>query len=271
MGWRRRAVFGDVERFCFFIGYPRSGHSLVGSLLNAHPEILIAHELDALGHVEHHFGRNQVYALLLERDEVFASLGRRWTGYDYEVPGQFQGRWTRLRVIGDKRGRDSTFRLGRDPGLLGRLRRVTGVPVRAVHVTRNPYDNIATMARHQGAARRHVPVGEVDDATAWVGESIDRFEELCDWMAGIRSRFGPGELHEIPYEDFVADPATGLAGLCAFLDVEAEPSYIAACRGLVWPGVRRTRDRVRWSDDDRRRVDALIAGYPVLKGYSWET
>ena len=110
MGWRQRAQFAAVEKYCFFIGYPRSGHSLVGSLLNAHPEILIAHELDALGYVEHHFGRAQLYALLLERDQVFASMGRKWMGYDYVVPNQFQGRWSRLRVIGDKRLRHSRHR-----------------------------------------------------------------------------------------------------------------------------------------------------------------
>jgi phage terminase large subunit-like protein len=43
-----RNRFHDVGVFCIFIGYPRSGHSLVGSLLNAHPEVIISHELDVL-------------------------------------------------------------------------------------------------------------------------------------------------------------------------------------------------------------------------------
>jgi hypothetical protein len=46
----RRAVgLGQVRSFCLFIGYPRSGHSLVGSLLDAHPDIAIAHEVNVLG------------------------------------------------------------------------------------------------------------------------------------------------------------------------------------------------------------------------------
>ena len=42
------ADFEKLQAYCMFIGYPRSGHSLVGSLLDAHPNIIIAHELNAL-------------------------------------------------------------------------------------------------------------------------------------------------------------------------------------------------------------------------------
>ena len=31
-----------------FIGYPRSSHSLVGAILDAHPEIIIPHEYDVI-------------------------------------------------------------------------------------------------------------------------------------------------------------------------------------------------------------------------------
>jgi hypothetical protein len=34
--------FADVHAFCLFVGYSRSGHSLVGALLDAHPGITIA-------------------------------------------------------------------------------------------------------------------------------------------------------------------------------------------------------------------------------------
>ncbi|KXJ24016.1 hypothetical protein AC249_AIPGENE25568 [Exaiptasia diaphana] len=39
-----RMLYDNVETFVMFIGYPRSSHSLVGSLLDAHPEIIIPHE-----------------------------------------------------------------------------------------------------------------------------------------------------------------------------------------------------------------------------------
>lgn len=270
-GRRHREELEQVERFCFFLGYPRSGHSLVGSLLNAHPEILIAHELDAAGYVEHHFRRSQVFGLLIERDQVFASMGRQWMGYDYVVPNQFQGRWTRLRVIGDKRARTATFRLAQDPGLLDRMRRVVRVPIRVVHVTRNPYDNVVTMARRTAAARhRGAPAG-APRAAADLSDAIDRYGQLCGWVAGLRPRFGPDELHEVAYEDFVGKTEESLRGLCSFLGVGAGDGFLADCGGVVWPQTQRRRDTVEWSATDRRRMDELIGSHPFLAGYSWDS
>src|SRR3989344_1389974 len=37
--------FSSVRTFILFVGYPRSGHSLIGSIMDAHPNIIIAHEV----------------------------------------------------------------------------------------------------------------------------------------------------------------------------------------------------------------------------------
>ena len=44
-GWELRREFESVQTYVMFVGYPRSGHSLVGAFLNAHPAMMIAHEL----------------------------------------------------------------------------------------------------------------------------------------------------------------------------------------------------------------------------------
>lgn len=49
-------LFGDLETYCMFIGYPRSGHSLIGFLLDAHPSMIIAHELHVLKHINAGYG-----------------------------------------------------------------------------------------------------------------------------------------------------------------------------------------------------------------------
>ena len=37
-------VIDGIKMFVMFIGYPRSGHSIVGSLMDAHPHMVIANE-----------------------------------------------------------------------------------------------------------------------------------------------------------------------------------------------------------------------------------
>ena len=64
-GSKYEGDYQDIEKYCMFIGYPRSGHSLVGSLLDAHPYMLIAHELDALRYIQVGFSKKQLYHLII--------------------------------------------------------------------------------------------------------------------------------------------------------------------------------------------------------------
>jgi hypothetical protein len=247
--------FSDVERFCFFIGYARSGHTLVATLLNAHRDMVIAHELDAARYVRHGFTRSQLFSLLLERDQQFGTIGRTWSGYQYEVPGQFQGRFERLRIIGDKRARSSVLQIAQRPQLLDRIRRVVGAPLRVIHVTRNPFDNIAT------EARRHKM--SLTEATEW-------YQQICRAVEAVRPLLASEELVDIRYEDFAGRTVPELAGLCQFLDVEAESAYLEACAGIVWSSTKRTRDSVAWSVEERRGVERLIERYDVLSSYTFD-
>ncbi|MCF8092759.1 MAG: hypothetical protein K9K40_09910 [Desulfotignum sp.] len=56
--------FEKVARFCFFIATGRSGHSIIGHLLSAHPDVLISDELAALSFIEEGFSASQIYALI---------------------------------------------------------------------------------------------------------------------------------------------------------------------------------------------------------------
>jgi hypothetical protein len=142
---RYRELFAGVKTYCMFLGYPRSGHSLVGSLLDAHPNVIIAHELDVLKHVQARFSTNQIFYLLLENSRKLAARGRGYSGYSYEVANQWQGRFRELHVIGDKKGGGSSTRLHSNPGLLDSLCKTIGIKTKFVHVIRNPYDCITTI------------------------------------------------------------------------------------------------------------------------------
>jgi hypothetical protein len=100
--------FCDIEKVCLFIGYPRSGHSLVGSLIDAHPHAVISHELDTIKLVKMGFSQRQIFSLILNNSKAFSRSGRIWTGYSYKVPNQYQGEFKELRIIGDKCGNQTT-------------------------------------------------------------------------------------------------------------------------------------------------------------------
>lgn len=248
------ASFGEVGAYVMFVGYPRSGHSIVGSLLDAHPQVIIAHELNALKFVEAGCTREELYWLLLHNSRQFAEHGRQWGDYSYEVPGQWQGRFSALRVIGDKKGGSSSMLLARHPELLERVRRLLPERLRIIHVTRNPYDNIATMARKD---------------TRDLGKAIDLYFRLCKVNAGVAASVGADSVLHVRHEDLIADAARELRRLCAFLGVEPAHDYLAACARIVSPAAHRSRDGAEWPAAARARIEAGIAQFDFLSGYSF--
>src|SRR4051812_4459196 len=234
---RARGRYADLRAYCMFIGYPRSGHSMVGSLLDAHPDAVIAHELDALRYVERGFSRRRLFALIEANARRTARRGRTQTGYSYAVPGAHQGRSETLRVIGDKKGGRSTVRLDERPQLLDALRHTAGLPLRVVHIVRNPYDNIATIARRDAADGLVAPADALD-------ASIERFAGLARAVDAILARLHPGEVWHARHEDFLADPRRLLRELCAFVGLDAREDYLEACAAIVHASAHRTRDEV---------------------------
>ncbi|MEM9923672.1 MAG: sulfotransferase, partial [Cyanobacteria bacterium P01_D01_bin.50] len=101
-GLKNINLWQEAETFCLFLGYPRSGHSMIGALLNAHPNIIMSHEAAALKYVYVGFDRNQIYDIIFKKAKFSAEKDRKLGGYNYYVPNQWQGRVEKLKVIGDK-------------------------------------------------------------------------------------------------------------------------------------------------------------------------
>jgi len=249
-----RGDFAHVERYCQFIGFPYSGHTLIGSLLNSLPDAVIAHEADALGMIAAGADRVALFEGLLRAEWRFADGGFRWWGYDYSVPGQWQGRYRRLRVIGDKKGGRSARRLQADPSLLGRLRTTVAVPLRLVINTRHPYDNIARIASRKRLG--------LDDAIGQYFVFAEGVEHALREAAG-------GETILFRHEDFVADPAAWMSRLAAFLAVEQPEAWAESCASRVFESPRRARDEVDWSEPRRERVREAAARYRFLQDYEY--
>lgn len=252
-------LYNDVLTYCMFVGHGRSGHSLVGSLLDAHPDAVISHELDALKYIQAGFSRNQLFDLILENSREFSSSGRKWTGYSYEVQDQWQGRYQRLNVIGDKRGGGSTKRLAKDPRLLIKLKDAIGINVRVINVLRNPYDNIA---------RRYIRSRDKQRKT--VDKCIDDFFDLTSTIADIRKNVPKEEFLDSRLETLIEAPQEELTRICDFLGLDAYPDYLESCAGIIFKSPKKSRDKIEWTGSSIMEVDNRIKQFSSLKGYNFE-
>lgn len=249
-----KALLDEVETLCLFIGYPRSGHSLVGSLLDAHPQMAIAHELDALLYLKRGFHPREILYLMLEVSQFHGEIGRRWGEYLYDVPGQWQGRYTQLQVIGDKKGGMTTLRIARNPLLLKQVMTRFGKRKRFVHVVRNPFDNIAAM----------VQKGQSLNA------AIIEYFKLLRTNRAIIKRVGADAVATLHHEDLVASPKAELARLCDFLGVAPQPDYLDACASIVFAAPHQPRRKIAWSAETIRILERRIATTPMFDRYRFE-
>lgn len=227
-----------LQTFVLFIGYSRSGHSLVAALLDAHPNIVISHELHAVKHLKAGSAFPEVARAVQLNSYYFNHYGRGYTGYDYRVPGQHQGRCTELRVLGDKKANGTCRALLKDPELVRWLERVIPVPVTFIHVIRNPWDNIASKASRTGMSLKGAAESYVRNATA-----ID----------ALRRRY-PERIVDVYLDELSAAPAEVLRRVVARLGVDPDESYIGDCASIVFQSPRKTRRNVDWSPGLRARI-----------------
>lgn len=96
--------FRELRTFLFFIGYPRSGHSLIGSIIDAHPQAIVAHEYDVIGkwpqlNSSRSGQRQQLLYQLYNNSRYHAVSGKRApstlnsNAYTYHVPNEWQGKY----------------------------------------------------------------------------------------------------------------------------------------------------------------------------------
>ena len=250
--------FGDVETICIFVGHVKCGGTLIGALLDAHPDAVLADEIDVLRYLSAGFRREQIFDLLLKGSRREARkarvTARRLVPYSLAVPRQWQGRYEVLRVIGESRAGPTTRRLGREPWLLPRLyERMSGVRPRFVHVVRDPFDPIAAMI--------------VRGKRSFTDASSD-YSRQCRTLLELRERIDPEDLLTVRYEDFVRGPQESLRRVCGFLGLEASDDYLEACASIVDPAFRPERRLVEWRPEQIEAVRTMIEQTPFLDRYA---
>ena len=256
---REPARFETVETVCLFLGHVKSGGTLTGALLDAHPDALVSDEVDVVRYMKAGFGRQQIFHLIERGSRREALKGRvtarRLDPYSLAVPGQSQGGADQVRVLGDTRAGPTTRQLGSEPDLLDRLDGLLEPTApRFIHVVRNPYDPISAMVRRSGRS---------------FSNAIEDHRDQCDRLLDLRRRIAPERVLTLRYEDLTADPAGRLARVCEFLGLAADDGYLEACSGIVDGNRPGERTMVDWDEDSIAEVGRTIDAVDFLEGYRW--
>lgn len=267
---RRRAIaaarrefpeqFADLRTCMLFVGHTKSGGTLLGSLLDAHPLVMCSDELGLARVLVTYGDADSAFRLVARNSAREASRGRvtsrRLDPYTFQIPGQSQGAADSPIAIGDSRAGPTTRLLAARPGSLDELQTVLGsVSLRLIQVVRNPFDPIAVMVVRGGR--------DVHDAIA-------DYREQCERVSDLMAQMPEDSVTIVRYEDLVQHLPRVLVGVCRFLGVEADEGYVAACRAVVEAVPRKDRDRIAWDPSSIQAVESVIEGYDFLRGYQFE-
>ncbi len=250
--WQARELPIDQIEVCvFLIGHTKSGGSLLGACLDAHPDVVIADEMGIPQHVASGFSRDEIVGLAVRnsrrealKDRVTA---RRIEAYSLAIPGGHQGAFRRLQVVGDTNAGPTTRVLGADPTILDRL---TGefepIQIRVVHIARDPRGPVAAMHARSGRS--------VDDGIADYADQCRRLELL-------RSAIPEHRLMTVRYEDLVAAPREVLQAVADFVGVDSPNRWLDGCDALIEPT---STAEPNWTVDQLAAMDRLVASHPWL-------
>jgi len=268
-----------IEHYLLFIGYNRVGISLLGHFLDVHPEMAVSHEIKVLK-IYFSCGGGGV----LKRGQVIRKILGKRLNLSLRVKDQWQGRYLRLRVIGDKDNYASVRSLYEQPSRLDFLHSTMSVPLRVLFTCRNPYDMVA--AQHLRDLRKvglmpklkylldYEPADNEKHELAPLPECrhvLDWLLEASDKLTKVLSMFSEDEVFLVRHEDLIASPKDKLRDICGFLGVECTEDYLDSCAAVVYPSPHKTRFMVRWTAEEIERVAALIKKYPWFEGYTFDS
>ena len=298
------AYFDDIHTMVLVSFFPRSGSSVLGYFLTAHPKIIVAHE--PVRKEEAIYDKTPFMALLnyilymdkvrFENAKKVQSLQKpkKASGIDAPikriynqqeryifVPNQWQACCKELKVIGIKNSlplAEALLAKGVLQKLKENLKKARMHRLRFIFTVRNPYDMIATDVVYWAGNKRIRTVTQ-DDTSKMLDYKVKvSFPEMCEAGMRLFKLMQPTDISNPAtdilinkHEELVASPSEQLTKLCKFLKASCPLDYLKDCASVVRSKINKSRYELNWSDEQKEEVKKIIDKYDFFSGYDWDT
>ena len=283
-------VMDHIKTFVFFVGIGRSGHSIVGSLLDSHPHMVIAHESNLFFRLAHRelsltkpvifneLWRNTRESIINDGLRAKATNGK---GYTLFIEDLYQGRYVDyIEVIGDKKGRGTTEVLDRKPEkwlhIYNTIKSYV-TSMKGIHVIRNPYDNIATLVFFSFDNVTNENFGDIKNSNKAFKFKPNVIADVIDAYFRLQRAIEIGiqkynlDIIVIHNKDLISDPRNTLVKLCNFLNVTCSNEYLQICTDKIYKTESVTRHMIEWTDDQLGVIQQNIDNFSWFKGYHFNS
>lgn len=248
-------AFDQLKSFLLIVGNARSGSTLLGAAIDAHPCAMISNEAEGSWGLWRGMAREKILTNILQRATRMAVTNRPSEGYHYQI-GPSPDAKQHLLVAGDKTWNPSVLLMHGNGDLLSDFEQRLGLPVKILQSVRNPFDVIATMHRRSGLPVR--------DRIRW-------FFLHCEATAALSERLPAEKFTVCHHADLLASPEAELKRLCRFLDLASCDAHIAAVKKALLPNPRKTSADIDWDPADVAEIKRRMTGFDTLARYMNES
>lgn len=213
--------FNLIDHIVIFVGHAHSGHSIIGAMLDSHPDTAIANELNIPKVIKHHkLSERQIYSLIINQSkDISKKDGWRNSEYKYNFKSTGQSKNIKPKVIGDKKAGGSTRIFYNHFWVFEHLLDIFGEKLKLVFVNRNARDIVAAYSYYmkQEPSQFH----------------IDRYIENYNTTMKLKSTLPPNQWLTINQKDFIDKPGVILSKLFRFFNLSEEKDYIQYLSSFV--------------------------------------
>ena len=255
--------------------------------MDAHPNMIIAHEynlfrewakapLKFMSRRMHLY--NSLYRNSVENSRTgWRSEAKSEKGYTLGIGYRWQANFTELKVIGDKSGAVTAQIFDTNPEgfleILDALKRTTRVPIRIIHVVRNPYDMISTRLLYADSKTKKSKLPATEKIKHCdmhsLSYQINRTFHLVSTVDRLLHKTKLTHL-TVHHSDLVANPRDTVSMICHYLNLPCPEDYLEACAKKVYAKSSKTRLLVTWPQSLVEEVQRLSQPYDFLWRYSFE-
>ena len=283
-----KEVVNNVKKMLIFAGHQRSCHSIVGSIIDAHPNVIMAPKFNPF---VAYFDSPEDLPTKKKMFQNFYDAAHRSMrangirnrdskGYTLAIEGLYQGTFKdKVDVIGSIKGEPNSILHSQHPekfhSLFNILHKKVGVPIYVIRVIRNPYDMIATASLYEYYDHREVldlkkqqSEGKLKNRVH-LDEQLEKFSrQYFTLLKGSEGVVSLGHRHfDVSCEDLIVKPKGIIMDICDFLQLECSEDYVTKCAAKVFPSKSTTRKIVEWPSDILEYIQTSTKEFPYLKEY----
>ena len=290
-----QSVIDGVKYFVYFVGRAHSGHSIVGSILDSHPHMIVAHEAKIFVQLKDnpaHFTSkaaifNELWKNSYNSSHCDGGLRNnnsrdiKSKGYTLQIKSLHQGTYvSHVDVIGDKNGGHTVAFFNQNPvewgKIVNKLKSMINIPLKIIYVIRNPYDNIASARLYNTKSIQMKDIRNSNETVNIVSDKslanqIKRHFAAHQAIMDAKKQYNMDML-EVHVKDLVEHPNTTITKLCNFLGVSCSDTYIQGCSDTLFKTESKIRYKVKWTLELISQVKNYILEYDnLIRYYSFDS